>query len=497
MDPKRPNILLIMSDQQRWDTLGSYGCRAIPTPALDSLAAGGVTFERCYVNATICTPSRACMLTGKPLPGHGVYRLHDTLPDDQVLLPAHLARLGYQTALVGKLHVSGRVVEAARRHPHDGFERYEWSNDPRIHLDSPLNAYAAWLREHHPGFLRRLESGPQDHHPAEAHFSTWAAERAIAFLSERDPARPFFLNVSFFDPHSPYFDHPPEAGGLVDRSAIDAVRPLTAAHEPVPSAVERERAGFRRRYGRHTGGRDLADVRHGYLASIAFLDRQVGRILAELERRGLSDDTLVLFVSDHGDMIGDHELITKGAYFYDPCTRVPMILRLPAGERAGARVSDLVQPHDLAATVLHAAGLPAAETAALMPESQDLAALARGEVASPRDHALAMYRNSGYGDSDDGNRGYWDPPIYGTMFHDGRYKLSLFHDPEARSEPVGELYDMAADPTETTNLWNDPGHAARRDRLIARLHATLVASEMRHVAGRGGTSWPYGRSTAG
>ena len=111
MDPKRPNILLIMSDQQRWDTLGSYGCRAIPTPALDSLAAGGVSFERCYVNATICTPSRACMLTGKPLPGHGVYRLHDTLPDDQVLLPAHLARLGYQTALVGKLHVSGHAVE--------------------------------------------------------------------------------------------------------------------------------------------------------------------------------------------------------------------------------------------------------------------------------------------------------------------------------------------------------------------------------------------------
>ena len=123
---------------------------------------------------------------------------------------------------------------------------------------------------------------------------------------------------------------------MVDRSAIDAVRPLTAAHEPVPSAVQREREGFRRRYGRHTGGRDLADVRHGYLASIAFLDRQVGRILAELERRGLSEDTLVLFVSDHGDMIGDHELITKGAYFYDPCTRGADD-PAPAGRRAGRR----------------------------------------------------------------------------------------------------------------------------------------------------------------
>ena len=207
--------------------------------------------------------------------------------------------------------------------------------------------------------------------------------------------------------------------------------------------------------------------------------------LAELERRGLAHDTLVLFVSDHGDMIGDYELITKGAYFYDPCTRVPMILRLPAAERAGTRVADLVQPHDLAATLLHAAGMPAPEVAALMPESQDLAALARGQVAAPRDHALTMYRNSGYG-----NRGYWDPPIYGTMFHDGRFKLSLFHDPDARRGPEGELYDMQADPHETTNLWCAPQHAARRAHLTDRLHATLVASEMAHVAGRGGTSWP-------
>ena len=129
--------------------------------------------------------------------------------------------------------------------------------------------------------------------------------------------------------------------------------------------------------------------------------------------------------------------------------------------------------------------MPAAEVTALLPESQDLAALARGEVGAPRDHALTLYRNSGYG-----NRGYWDPPIYGTLFHDGRYKLSLFHDPDARREPAGELYDMEADPAETTNLWSAPEHAAHRARLTARLHATLVASEMQQVARRGGTSWP-------
>lgn len=493
MDRSVPNILLLMSDQQRWDTLGCYGCRAIPTPALDGLAAGGVVFERCYVNVPICTPSRACMLTGRLPVGHGVYRIHDTLPADQVLLPEHLAGLGYETALVGKLHVSGRAVECVERHPHDGFERYEWSIDPQAHVDSPLNAYTAWLRERHPEFLRRLQAGPQDHHPAAAHFSTWAAERAIAFLNERDRARPFFLNVSLFDPHGPYFDYPPEAAELVDRSQMEPVRPLTEAHRPIPSGVARERAAFHAGQGRsrRPGQQDLEEIRRGYLASIAFLDRQVGRVFAELERLDLTRDTLVLFVSDHGDMIGDLELIAKGAFFYDPCTRVPLILRLPGAERAGSRVRDLVQPHDLAATLLRAAGMPAGEVAALMPQSQDLAALARAGGAAggaqARDHAITLYRNAGIGPGQQ----QWEPPIYASMFHDGRYKLTLYQDPAARRAPEGELYDVDEDPQETTNLWSDPRHAGRRDHLIHRLSAALVAGEVQHAAGRGGTSWPY------
>ena len=487
----QPNILLLMSDQQRWDTLGCYGCTAIPTPALDGLAAGGVLFERCYVDVPICTPSRACMLTGKLPAGHGVYGIHDTLPDDQVLLPEHLSRLGYQTALVGKLHISGRAVECLERHPHDGFERYEWSIDPQVHLDSPFNAHAAWLREHHPEFLDRLLTGSQDHHPAEAHFSTWAAERAIAFLEERDPERPFFLNVSLFDPHNPYFDYPLSAGELVDRSRIPPAQPLTAAHAPIPDGVARERALFHAGQGRAADPRrrDIDAIRHGYLASVAFMDRQIGRIFAELERCGMADNTLVLFVSDHGDMIGDLDLITKGAYFYDPCTRVPMILRLPQGELAGHRVHDLVQPHDLAATLLRAAGMAPPEVAALMPQSMDLAALARDGAGYPerRDHAITLYRNAGIGPGQQ----FWDPPIYASMFHDGRYKLTLYQDPAARRAPEGELYDTADDPGETTNLWADRRHAGRRDQLIHRLSAALVASEVEHLAGRAGRSWPY------
>ena len=101
----RPNILLLMSDQQRWDTLGCYGCTAIPTPALDGLAADGVVFERCYVDVPICTPSRACMLTGRLPAGHGVYGIHDTLPADQMLLSTRIiAAIAVICIATGKFH---------------------------------------------------------------------------------------------------------------------------------------------------------------------------------------------------------------------------------------------------------------------------------------------------------------------------------------------------------------------------------------------------------
>ena len=187
-------------------------------------------------------------------------------------------------------------------------------------------------------------------------------------------------------------------------------------------------------------------------------------------------------------MIGDYELITKGAYFYDPCSRVPMILRLPAAERAGTRVRDLGQPHDLAATLLRAAGMPAPEVAALMPESQDLAALARAEVAAPRDHALTLYRNSGYG-----NRGYWDPPIYGTCSTTAATSCRCSTIPTRAASRRASCTTWRPTPAKppTCGATRD---TPRRAHLTARLHATLITSEVHHVAARGGTSWPPAKS---
>ena len=154
----RPNILVLMTDQQRYDSLGCYGFAPAHTPNLDRLAADGVLFERCYVNNPLCNPSRASMMTGKHVQGHGVYQLYDNLPQDEVLFPERLQQAGYETALFGKLHVSSLTFEDRQRNAHDGFDIYEWCLEHCLNLDSPFNGYVAWLKEHDPALLARLRA---------------------------------------------------------------------------------------------------------------------------------------------------------------------------------------------------------------------------------------------------------------------------------------------------------------------------------------------------
>ncbi|MBD2862316.1 sulfatase family protein [Paenibacillus oceani] len=479
--PQAPNILLIMTDQQRCDSLGCYGGRIARTPVLDRLAAEGALFENACVNATICTPSRASLMTGKPLPGHGVYKLHDNLPEDQVLFPKLLQRKGYRTALFGKLHVSGRVTEANQRHPHDGFNVYELCNDPTLHLDSELNAYAAWIREHHPDFWARLQEENRNlkHFPIDAHHTYWAADRTIDFLERQTDEQPFFCMMSLFDPHDPYDDYPLEALDTIDGSRIGAGGPATDRLTDVPDGVHREK---RKYVGRYADKEISDDLCRGYHASVGFLDQQIGRVLRKLEECGFDDRTLVIFVSDHGEMLGDKQLYTKGAYFYDACVKVPFLLKMPGTIPPGVRRQQLVQLHDIAASVVAAAGFGPDELDQLMPDAINVLPLAADNKPG-RDYAVTQYRNSGY--SDQGS--YWTPSLNCTMFRDNRYKLHLYHDvPEGEQRQEGELFDTAADPGEEINLWYDPAYADVKLRLLLRFTDWTVQQENRYVSGRGG-----------
>jgi arylsulfatase len=488
-----------MTDQQRFDSLGCTGAGWVRTPNLDRLAADGVLFENCYATNPICTPSRASLMTGKDLPGHGVYRLHDVLPADEVMFPELLRRRGYATALFGKLHVSGRVEEAARRHPHDGFDVYEWCLEPAIDLDSPFNGYARWLRERHPEFLRHLEAKRRHrgHDPVETSMNRWAADRTIEFVrahgrggSRGASRRPFFCMMSVFDPHNPYDHYPLEMERLVDAARIPA--PVADDGAAVPWAFTAERAHSYLGPMDAFSTDDIARMRLGYFAMVAHVDLEVGRVLAALEEEGLAEDTLVVFTSDHGDMLGDHATLVKGAMLHDPCVRVPLIVRWPGVLDGGRRSAALVQSHDLAATFAAAGGVPAGEVAALMPDARDLAVGGAGAAAVTNgygafhDAVVTAYRNSGI---DDRGRN-WDPPIHATMVRSGRFKLHVYHPVAGRqASTIYRLYDMERDPQELHDLGSDPVHRAVLDDLKDRLVSWLLGAENLRGS-RGGEAIP-------
>jgi len=492
MSKEQPNILLIMSDQQRYDSLGCYGADWVQTPNLDRLVEEGVLFENCYANNPICTPSRASLFTGKHLPGHGVYKLHDIFPEDEVLFTKRLQKAGYTTALFGKLHVSGRIHEASQRHPNDGFDIYEWCLEASIHLDSPFNGYSFWLQEKYPDFYQQLKEQGRNllHIPREYHFTHWAAERTIDFINNQDRERPFFCMMSVFDPHNPYEDYPLEMLELVDE-------------EKIPNPLINQDVGSKRPYGilqeqEHSylgsiskfTANDIKKMRIGYFASIALLDLEVGRVLATLEKKGLKENTLIIFTSDHGDMLGDHNLLVKGAFFYDPCVKVPLIIRWPqimdGMSIRGKRAHYLVQLHDLTATMLSAAGISSEESRRSMPESYDLTSIMTAEHQKTHEFTICCYRNTGI--SDQGR--YWEPPIHATMIRDEQYKLNIYHaDPVAGRALQGELYDMIDDPQETHNLWDHRDYKEVRQNMTEKLLDWLFCQELQSGS-RGGEAIP-------
>lgn len=489
---KQPHILLIMSDQQRWDSLGCNGADWVSTPHLDQLAAQGSLFANCYANNPICTPARASLMTGHELPGHGVYQLHDVLPAQAVMFPQRLRALGYTTALYGKLHVSGRIEEAQRRHPQDGFDIYEWCLEPAIDIDSPFNGYTRWLAEHHPAYLDRLRTHrrKRGHDPAEVSMNRWAAERTIAHIREhvsRDSNQPFFIKMSVFDPHNPYDNHPLEMLHDVDAARIP---PPVQVDEPdaaaLPWAFHAERTHSYLGPLDALKSEDFQAMRTGYYAMVAHIDREVGRVLAALDDSGLAEDTVVIYTSDHGDMLGDHGGLVKGAMLFDPSIRVPLIVRGGHAFGGGQTVQGLVQLHDLAATMLHLAGANPADIARWMPAARDIAPLARGDVAEVHPFIVCPYRNSGINDQGV----HWDPEIHATMVRSGRHKLHIYH-PVVGHQPNAclRLYDLHADPQERHDLSGDP--AAQNTLLALQQQFTewLLAIE-RAQGGRGGQATP-------
>jgi len=356
-DP-RPNILLITTDQQRYDTVGVHGYNWMKTPHLDALARRGTLFHRAFVQNPVCIPSRACMQTGRYTHEHGV-RYMESVIDGTPGLPAwettfmeRLQAAGYRTGAFGKIHMM----------PEKGFHELQvcggkgarWTRPAgqKVGLAPLGRDYAAWLEERHPGgyeeiYEQRRQSEYRDYRtaitnvlPVEEYVDTWIAENTIEF-AQRDHDRPFFAWCGFCGPHPPL--DPPKP--------YNTVYPIDDVQLPPNYAVDEN--GNERQT---SAEEDLVARRFCayYWGLVTFIDDMVGRIVDALEAKGLLESTLIIFTSDHGEMMLDFGRTGKGN-FYEAVIRVPLIV-LPPGASSGREVSGLVEVFDLAPTILDYAG---------------------------------------------------------------------------------------------------------------------------------------------
>jgi arylsulfatase A-like enzyme len=363
-------VLLIYTDQQRWDALGANGNPDIRTPNLDRLAREGVNFDRYFVQNPVCMPSRVSFLTGQYPSTLGITHMGVPVPEDFQTLPKLMRNSGYRSANLGKLHFLPHANRDHREaHPAYGFDHLEISDEPGPYED----AYRAWVRKEAFDQLEHLSVGlppsaeqwyrimrvqdpvahPQERFPLrpiafpgreEYTHTAWVANRAIHYLEDHAGAPdPFLCIAGIYSPHSPW---------VAPRRFIDLYDPQTLTLPAFPPEVDGNREA-----GRFDDA-TLRLARQGYYAMVSEVDFHVGRMLDALEKTGLAENTVVVFTSDHGEWLGEHLKYGKGYPGHDCVSRVPLLVRGP-GVRAGGRVSHLVEGVDVAPTLLELCGCPA------------------------------------------------------------------------------------------------------------------------------------------
>jgi len=457
----RPNILWICTDQQRWDTIHALGNEHIRTPHVDRLVAEGVAFTRCYAQSPICTPSRANFLTGYyPSTLHVNRNGNDFFPCPEKLITRQLADAGYDCGLSGKLHLAGAHGRVEPRFG-DGYRVYRWSHHPYPEK--------FWPNEHH-GYQRWLEEEGVDWGQAygsrgglfrtgieaKHHQTTWCANEAIAFMSERREG-PWLMSVNPFDPHPP-FDPPAE---YMER--MDVARMPLPLFEPaeMESQLAFTDIDHQTKAPVSPHGYDARRMVAAYYAQIELIDDQVGRLLECLEATGQRERTIVIFMSDHGEMLGDHGLQQKGCRFYEGAVRVPLVVAWPGVFEAGLRSDALVELTDVPVTLMQATGLPVPDDV----QGTSLLPILTGgaDPGHHRDFVRCEYHDA--------------MPVRNAsranMLVDGRHKLIVHH-----GHDIGELYDLAEDPNEFRNLWYDAGSKPLKLALMKRLFdAVMLATD--------------------
>lgn len=506
---KRPNFLFIITDQQRADWLGCYGHPVLKTPNIDAIAARGTRFDNFHTASPVCMPNRASLLTGRYPSLHGLRYNGCVLPESANTFVDCLADAGYNTAAIGKSHLQpftdmapmGKTKtdvagtpeawkitrpDAYEEEPHNyagaapydiktPYYGYQHVDMVTLHGDRCGGHYQQWFREKAPDWealqdeaneLPHNYSCPQAYRtpiPEELYPTAYVRNKAVEYIEAQAGAdAPFFAFVSFPDPHHP-FNPPGKYWDMYSPDDFEVALPYDAHQNPTPP--------MQWLHDNWTGGGgqmtpqtammlDAQQIKEAMALTagmMAFVDDAVGEIIAALEASGQMDNTVICYNSDHGDYMGDFNMLLKGALPFSGITRVPFIWSDP--QRRSPDASDaLCSTVDLAATILERAGLKPFNG----NQGQSFLSATRGEDG-PRSEALVEY-------NDGGRRLGFEAPARVRSLLTKRWRYTVYRD-----QPWGELYDLEADPRETHNLWDSVAHKDIRAHLSERLTHHLIA----------------------
>ena len=456
------NVVVIMTDQQRADTIAAHGNSHMITPHLDQLASEGISFENAFVCGATCVASRSAFYTGQYAHNTGCYSF-DAWAHNRTWVH-ELVAAGYRTAAIGKVHhtpSSHPMAFQDRIHAENFPEMRNWRDDYANFLKAGGMQSGCKLLTQDGKWHEKFVSD-QFPLPEEFHEDQFVGRMAERWIDDYSSDQPFYLHIGFQGPHDP-FDPPARFLDMYrdrdvplprkDKGGLAARPPQYARHmEAVRNSTDWHREPAHGGWSvdlRNAGPDDYRRMRRHYYALITQIDEQIGRIMAALRRRGMLNDTLVIFTSDHGDNLGDHDLMYKWL-MTDEAVRVPMIVRLPDADgaspppdRSGAADSALFSQIDIGPTILEAAGVAAPHR---LDGQSNLTRLVTGDSTGAPEAVLCEDN-------------------YLLMYRTATHKYIHY-----AGQPHGEYFDLVADPFEDENLYTDKAHAKE----IAQIRATLL-----------------------